>query len=212
MEDGDRFPARRRAFEHIDAGLPAVFDTNRVLGYTKPLIGVEDHVCRLLAQQRHVLYVLIAGKHKQPVASLIVSHALDGHVHLIIHVARKQQLHARALLDALEFACRKRRDIIPRGAADELSDRVFRNGLGRNGVVVLRGHGLQLLRRQDAFISVRHAGVGSGVVGGDGTGVGCRLSLQAGQLVLYGLELRVDGLAVCVVGQPAQHQPLELGG
>ena len=52
VADGDRFPARRRAFEHIDAGLPAVFDTNRVLGYTKPLIGVEDHVCRLLAQQR----------------------------------------------------------------------------------------------------------------------------------------------------------------
>ena len=50
------------------------------------------------------------------------------------------------------------------------------------------------------------------MVGGDGTGVGRRLSLQAGQLVLYGLELRVDGLAVCVVGQPAQHQPLELGG
>ena len=82
---------------------------------------------------------------------------------------------------------------------------------GSNGVVVLRGHGLQLLRRQDAFISVRHAGVGSGVVGGDGTGVGCRLSLQAGQLVLYGLELRVEvSLSVSLVSRRST-SPLSSG-
>ena len=149
--------------------MPAVFDTNRVLGHTKALIGVENDIGGLLAQKRHVLHVFVAGEDEKLIARLVVSHALDRHVELVIDVSCKQKLHPRALFYVLELACRKRRDIVPRRAADELSNCVFRDSLGLDQVIVLCGHGLEFLGGQNGFISVGYAGVGARVVSANGS-------------------------------------------
>ena len=169
VENGDRFPTGSCALEDINAGLPAVFDTNRVFGHTKALIGVENDIGGLLAQKRHVLHVFIAREDEKLKAHLVVSHALERHVELVIDVSCKQKLHPRALFYVLELACRKRCHVVPRRAADELSDCVFRDSLGLNQVIVLRGHGLEFLGGQNGLISVGHTGVGARVVSANGS-------------------------------------------